>query len=379
MQGQADPAFQRVAQVFADLLAQGEVGGVCLRLDGRTVVNLWGGPGWRADSLACIFSVTKGVLSILAHRLIDRGLIAPDDPVARHWPAFSAQGKGAITVMDVLTHRAGLPAVSGAVARGDLYDWDRMTGHLAASAPVVPPQRAPVYHNMTYGHLLGEILCRATGVRPLGALLAAELTGPLVGDLVLGLSPADQARVVPVRQDDLAALFRALDAEPGSLFARSMAFFGRGEDFNSARWRGACIGSGSGHATAEGIARVYEALLSGDRLSPERRRAARQRMAESAGADPILGVPLRYAQGFELSRPPGIDLGPGVATVGHWGAGGATGFADADAGLAFGYVTAQMAPGMGSSDRARALIAAAYASLQGDRDDRRSGRWPPAL
>ena len=365
MQGRADPRFAGVAEVFGDLLAQGECGGVCLRVDGRTVVDLWGGPGWRADSLICIFSVTKGVLSVLAHRLINRGLLSPDDPVARHWPAFAAQGKGAITVMDVLTHRAGLPAVSGPVERGDLYDWDRMVGHLAASAPVVPARAAPVYHNMTYGHLLGEVLCRAAGVRPLSALLRAELTGPLGADLHLGLSVADQARVVPVRQDDPAALFRALDAEPDSLFARSMAFFGRGEDFNSAAWRGAAIGSGSGHASARSVALVYEALLSGDRLSPDRRRAARQRMVESDGADPILGVPITYAQGFEMTRPPGIDLGPGAATMGHWGAGGATGFADPEAGLAFGYVTANMAPGMGSSDRARALIAASYAALGG--------------
>ena len=59
-----------------------------------------------------------------------------------------------------LTHRAGLPAVSGSVERGDLYDWKKMIALLAASEPVVPPRAAPVYHNMTYGYLLGEILAR---------------------------------------------------------------------------------------------------------------------------------------------------------------------------------------------------------------------------
>jgi CubicO group peptidase (beta-lactamase class C family) len=370
MEGSFDPAFRLLAHQFAASLEGGERGAVVVRIAGRTVVDLRGGridpqeaALWQADTLACVFSVTKGVISLLAHRLIDKGLLSPTATVASIWPAFAAQGKAEITVDDVLTHRAGLPAVSGPVVRGDLYDWDRMVDALAASAPVCPASTAPVYHNMTYGHLLGEILCRATGIRPLSLLLTNEVTLPLAADFKLGLGPADLARTARIAAADPAELFDALQSDPAGLFARSMAFFAEGEDFNSPRWRRAEIGSGSGHATALGVARLYDALIAPGFLSAERRADLAKQHAASDGPDPILGLPLRYGAGVELSLPPGIDFGPSARALGHWGAGGATGFADPEAGLAFGYVTGEMATGMGSSARARALVAALYDGL----------------
>lgn len=98
-------------------------------------------------------------------------------------------------------------------------------------------------------------------------------------------------------------------------------------------------------------------------MSPERRAAIRRFAGESAGDDPILGVPVRYGEGVELSLPPHFDCGPNADAVGYGGSGGAQAFADAQAGLAFGYVTGHKAAGMGTSGRARALVAAAYACL----------------
>ncbi len=160
-------ALAALADLFtAEVTAGRERGALCVMRHGETLLDLYGGAAstgqpWRPDTLACCFSVTKGVLSLLAHRLIDDGTLSPEIRVADLWPAFSANGKAHITLAQVLTHRAGLPAVSQTVHRGDLYDFATMTAHLAASAPVVPLEGPPVYHNMTYGHLLGEILARA--------------------------------------------------------------------------------------------------------------------------------------------------------------------------------------------------------------------------
>jgi CubicO group peptidase (beta-lactamase class C family) len=370
LSGALDPAFARVADRFAAMVAEGERGAVCVLAGGQVVLSVWGGAAdmqtgrpWDARTIVSCFSVTKGIISLLAHRMIDRGELDPEAPVARYWPAFAAQGKGGVRVRDVLTHRAGLPAVSQTPRRGDLYSWARMTGLLAASAFVVPAGAgaSPVYHNMTYGYLLGEILCHAAGVRPLSRLLRQELSRPLAADFHLGLGAAEVQRAAQVLQADPAALFRALAEAPETLFARSMAFFGRSEDFNSRRWRRAQIGSGSGHGTAEAVARLYGQYVWADALlSPARRRAVRQETGRSDGCDAVLGIPVRYGEGVELSAPPALDFGPNPATPGHWGAGGATGCADPDTGLAFGYVTAEMAPEMGSSPRARALVAALY-------------------
>ena len=367
--GSCDPAFAAVADAFAAAIADGtERGALCVMAADRVLVDIRGGTAahgrvWAEDTLACCFSVRKGVLSLLAHVMIARGLLQLETRVAALWPAFAAQGKGTITVHDVLTHRAGLPAVSGQVERGDLYDWARMIGHLEGSAPVVPPQDVPVYHNMTYGHLLGEVLCRAAGVSHLPTLLHQMVTGPLGADFRIGLQAQDIARCATLTQDDPTALFLAVKDEPATLFARSMAFFAEGEDFNSDPWRCAVVGSGSGHATAQAIARLYGQLVWPGGLLPRATQIALRREQCRNPADPILGLPVRYGLGFELSLPPGLDFGPNPQAVGHWGAGGAQGFADPDTGLSFGYVTGHMSGAMGSSVRGRAYVAALYDCL----------------
>ena len=361
------PALRPLADRFAAEVVSGrERGALCVMRQGEVLLDIHGGeaaPGrpWQADTLASCFSVTKGVLSLLAHRMIDEGALSPATRVAALWPAFAQNDKAGITLAHVLTHRAGLPAVSHPVAPGDLYDAPKMAAHLAASAPVVPPEGPPVYHNMTYGHLLGEVLSRAAG-QPLPALLADRLTCPLGADFRLGLTPAEEARAATLTQADPQALWRALEESPDSLFSRSMAFFAPGEDFNSGRWRRAVIGSGSGHASARAIACLYGQFVWPGLLSDSRRAALASERAANP-ADPILGLPIRYGEGVELSTPPGLDFGPDPATLGHWGAGGATGFAHPASGLAFGYVTGHMSAAMGSSRRARAYAAALFAAL----------------
>ena len=102
---------------------KGELGAaVCAYVDGRKVVDLWGGwadPGrtrqWQYDTMACTFSATKGMTATCAHRLIERGLLDLDAPVATYWPEFAQAGKGEITVRMVLSHQAGLPWATAAV------------------------------------------------------------------------------------------------------------------------------------------------------------------------------------------------------------------------------------------------------------------------
>ena len=57
-----------------------------------------------------------------------------------------------------------------------------------------------------------------------------------------------------------------------------------------------------------------------------------------------------------------MPLGFNRRSFGHFGTGGALGFADPDAGLAFGYVMNHVIPRW-QSTRNRALIDAVYASL----------------
>ena len=89
---------------------------------------------WTADTGAMVFSATKGMASTVIHRLVDRGLIDYDAPVAEYWPEFGANGKATITVREVMRHRAGLSHLNGA-SKADLMDHRAMEERLAA-APV---------------------------------------------------------------------------------------------------------------------------------------------------------------------------------------------------------------------------------------------------
>src|SRR5688572_16356019 len=81
--GVSDPAFGRVRDVFEASFERGEVGaGVAVYVDGTRVVDLWGGwtdaartRPWARDTIVNTFSTTKGMTTICAHRLIERGLL----------------------------------------------------------------------------------------------------------------------------------------------------------------------------------------------------------------------------------------------------------------------------------------------------------------
>ena len=100
--GNCDPAFEAVRSALATNFSErGELGAaICVRVEGRTVVDLWGGHRdlarnrpWERDTLVNAWSVGKGVLSILALTLVEDGLLSLDEPVHTLWPEFAAGGK----------------------------------------------------------------------------------------------------------------------------------------------------------------------------------------------------------------------------------------------------------------------------------------------
>src|SRR5262245_29055753 len=166
------PGFEAVREAFAkNLTDESEVGAACcVYVDGVPVVDIWGGLAdrdagrpWQRDTAAVVFSTTKGVTAALVHRLAQRGVLALDAPVARYWPEFAANGKSAITLAQVLSHQAGLPAVEGEFTLDEIFAWHPICAAIAAQAPIWEPGTAHGYHVRTYGWILGEVVRRATG------------------------------------------------------------------------------------------------------------------------------------------------------------------------------------------------------------------------
>jgi CubicO group peptidase (beta-lactamase class C family) len=139
--GDVDEGYGPVADAFRRNFAErGEVGAACaVYQDGRKVVDLWGGyrdgrtrKPWVEDTLVTVFSSTKGVSSLAIALANSRGLIDYDEKVATYWPEFAAAGKEDVTVRQLLSHQAGLPAIDQPLTVTDLADLDIVAGALAA-------------------------------------------------------------------------------------------------------------------------------------------------------------------------------------------------------------------------------------------------------
>jgi CubicO group peptidase (beta-lactamase class C family) len=371
--GTCDPAFRAVKAAFADNFAdRGEVGaGVCAMVDGRVVVDLVGGWSdaarsrpWRPDTLVNVYSASKGILALLVLQLVDRALIGLDDPIATVWPEFAYGGKQDATLRHALSHRAGVPAIRQPLSNEDLWDWTRMVGALAATEAWWEPGTRHAYHTNTFGHLIGEIIRRVSGEMP-GARLRS-VCDPLEADVWFGVPLAEQGRCAEVIWAPATPIQTTLeptldgDALMSSLAHINPPGYSSIGLVNSERWRSAQIPSTNGHATAAGLARVYAALLrDGELLS--RALLDEATSVSSRGWCPILKDDMSFGLGFTPTSP-NRPLGPNPRSYGHFGTGGALGFADPDAGIAFGYAMNHVVPRWRST-RNRALIDAVYDSL----------------
>jgi CubicO group peptidase (beta-lactamase class C family) len=384
IQGECDPRFKAVRELFEESFASGRENGAALAVSvqGQRVVDLWGGYAdeagarlWERDSLVNVYSTTKGLCAMCAHRLVDQGRLDLDAPVARYWPEFAAAGKAEIPVRQLLGHRAGLAAVSTPLAPDALFDWTQMTRALADQEPWWTPGTAHGYHAITFGWLVGEVVRRISG-KSLGTFFRDEIAGPLGLDAHIGLADRHFDRVaemgaLPPPPPDAQGpdLMAEIQNNPDSVTARAFAnppTVMLPGVVNSPEWRRAEIPAANGHTNARSLARLYGALARGGEqdgyrvLSAES--VARCREEQSRGLDRVLQLDSRFGLGFMLSMP-GAELGPNPRSFGHAGAGGSLGFADVDAGIGFGYTMNKAESGLMVDARPTALMQTLYSAL----------------
>lgn len=381
------PGFERVRDEFERNFAErSDVGAaVSVTVDNKPVVDLWGGwqdesatRPWTRDTIVNVWSVGKAITAICLLRVVERGLVDLDAPVARYWPEFAAAGKESLPVRYLLTHHAGLPAVRKPLAPGlNLTDWDAMCRALAEQEPWWEPGTRFGYHTNTFGFLVGEVVRRVDG-RSIGQFMREEVAKPLDADIFFGFGPEHDARVADWLPYQAAAgeesarpwLERDAASVEGIDLARILAYRnppGRPDaGTNSRLWRAAEFPSTSGHASARGVARIFGALADDGSCSgyqllrPET--IERANTSEADGEDAILGRPNRFGLGFQLTIPGVRRLGAGDRSFGHYGNGAVLGFADPDARLGFAYVC-NRAGRSWRDPRNIALVDAAYAAL----------------
>jgi CubicO group peptidase (beta-lactamase class C family) len=376
--GVCDVRFAGVRRALAaNFCDRGEVGAaVAIAIDGKLVVDLWGGWAdhartrpWQRDTLVNVFSVGKAFAALCLLNLVERGQVSLDAPVARYWPAFAAGGKADLPVRMLLCHQAGLPAIRRPLPNLAMYDWGLMTAALAAEAPWWEPGRQHGYHVNTFGFLIGEVVRRVSG-QSIGTFFRNAVAGPLAADFHFGIGPEHDERIADYRFADEPPQMVADDDDTarryllGSVYANPPGLSGLGT-VNTRAWRAAEMPSTNGHANARAVARIYSALARGgavDGIRILQGETITQAIAEaSSGPDVVLRRPSRFGLGFQLTQPE-RPLGPNPRSFGHFGAGGALGFADPNTQLAFAYTMNQAGPRF-QNPCTRALIAATYAAL----------------
>jgi CubicO group peptidase (beta-lactamase class C family) len=371
--------FGAVREAFAANFDHGEVGAACsVTVDGRVVVDLWGGwvdahhrRPWTGDTMVNAYSVGKPVIALRLLQLVELGRLGLDDRADRWWPELVAGRKGA-TVRDILCHRGGVPAIREPLTNDALWSWSAMCGAIAATDPWWEPGTRHAYHSNTYGHLVGELARRIDGRLP-GQWLREEVAGPLGADLAWGLGPAEQARCADVAWeidvDQGIDWFseRAVTDEQRMIalsYANPPGYSGIGV-VNSTEWRAAQVPSTNLHATAGGVARLYTALAAGGTVDGTTvlgsELLAEATSPQSEGWCPVLEREVSFGLGFQPTRPD-RPFGPNPGSFGHFGTGGALGFADPQARVGFGYVMNAVRPRW-QSPRNRALVEALYTCL----------------
>jgi aarF domain-containing kinase len=298
---------QRLVDQIRDTEREGHMIGlqVCVVKHGKEVANVAAGTLGTSNprpvtpsTLFNIFSVSKGILAIGLLRLVQDGRIeSVDDPVSKYWPAFASKPK--ITVRHLLSHQAGLANTYPEDATLDtLLDWATMTKFMAEKAePSHEPGHETQYHALTFAWLVGGLIEAVTG-EPYDEFLDKILPHtdrrfPEEGvrrDIFLGgisehvdrekdlailsvekdASQAETPTPLPKVEQQKHPSDEELDKDQKKKEAKKVLDKYRGMQqlmnpsvFNMRKVREAKLPSANGHASAQSLARVFDAVIRG--------------------------------------------------------------------------------------------------------------------
>ncbi|MBB4642846.1 serine hydrolase domain-containing protein [Rhizorhapis suberifaciens] len=333
--GTVAPGYEPVRAAFEDNFASGKEIGAHFAVfrDGAPLVDLWGGSADEAgtvpvteNTLYTLMSTTKGLTSMCIAMLVDRGKLDYEAPVAKYWPEFAAEGKGAVTVGELMSHQAGLTGPRVPASVEDFYEHKALAARLAAQEPFFRPGVFG-YHSMTFGTLADELVRRTDG-RTVSRFFAEEVASPLKIDAFMGLPAKEEYRA--------ATMVSAMDPNSLGFDSPNPAALAASAIRGSSLWgpdqaKGRAYGNpaGGGTSNARNLAKLYAHLVGRDQpgVTPLISKSVLQQAtrARIAGLNQTHGELGRYAAGFRLDQ---TRYGSNPASFGHCGFGGSTAFAD---------------------------------------------------
>lgn len=337
--GLSRAAASKIWQAVENLYATGCYPAVmfCLRRNGEIVFNraighaTGNGPGdvdaapgslATPDTPSCLFSASKPMSAMVAHKLEEQGVLNMLNPISHYIPEFGTHGKDKTTIFHLLSHRAGIPMVEGIDDIRVIFDHEYCLRRLCDTKPVASNNRDQAYHAVTSGIILDEIVRRATG-KNMRTLWRQYFKTPL------GLKTFDYGATAAVRSRVAAQHLTGIQSKYflDPLVKRMIGGTLRdvAELLDEPQFYRSIIPSANMIATAEEASRFYEMMLNGGQwqgksiLQPE----TIHRATMEAGPhmlDKTIGIPLRFSQGFMLGGEPMGLYGPKSAQAfGHIG------------------------------------------------------------
>jgi CubicO group peptidase (beta-lactamase class C family) len=207
VEGAVAPGFESVKRVYEREMATmaEEHTQLCVYYKGERVVDLWAtttnDARFSPDSIINVFSSGKSLESIAIASLVGRGLLDYKAKIADYWPEFAANGKGELTVAQLMRHEGGMAAFDTSIEAEDLLPDNikqNRIGRLIEAHPLRFRKKGSTreYHAISRGWIVNELFRRVDPAgRTVGEFLSEEISVPLEADAIIGVKKAELDRV----------------------------------------------------------------------------------------------------------------------------------------------------------------------------------------
>jgi CubicO group peptidase (beta-lactamase class C family) len=282
------------------------------------------------DTLWLMYSNTKVITACAVWILAEQGALRFTDRVADHVPGFEANGKGSITLIQLLTHQGGFPNAD--VPREAWEDHELLRKVVCNFTLEFTPGTRMHYHGRA-AHWTAAVLIEAMTKQDYRTFIRDNVVEPLglAGELFVGLPEVEGKRAVDMHEPS---------ADGGRIVKRA--------EENNAAFRKAGTPGGGGYATARAMAAFYQMLAAGGTLNGVRLLSPRMvqyvtRNFTGDMVDAYMGMPMHRGLGpHSRGTTPtirGLGSLASPRTFGHGGVGSSYCWADPESGVSFAYLT----------------------------------------
>ncbi len=312
-------------------------------------------------TLWLMFSQTKVIVTAALWQLVEVGELRFADRIADHIPEFEANGKGDITLFQVITHQGGFP---NAEVSEEAWEDHELLRKTVSDFTLEWTPGSRIHYHGTAAHWVAAALIEAVTGCDFRDHVRESLLRPigLENEIFVGVSE---------EADDRCADIHGLEEDESFPGGRRIARSSR----NTRAWRAAGVPGAGGYGSARGIVSFYQMMLAGGVLRGVRALSPRMiqygtRNHTGDRVDENMGMPMHRGIGPHVRGLTPTIRGLGTiaspSTFGHGGAGTSYSWGDPESGVSFTYLSNCMSPEPWHSARLDRVSNIVHASIIGE-------------